>query len=330
MIFDKSISYDLNPLSMPRLDSDECYHDLQDILVRQIDESTGVVRFTDILDYSKKSNLSISEVNDLLNEYYDMGIVAIVNETKFYMNDEYQLAVLESVNTIPIQIDSLGIDEEFSELLEYCILQDLENGNTDYTDQLLLETGVVANLNTANQVVSDIKANAIDGIKHVGSQALSKGGGLLKTLATTAGNYLDTHDNFATRFVNKQIDTKGQGAANWAAGKVDSAIKSGQEALEKKGGEWLKDKAQKVGIGALLATFANSINNMTNQENMTSNNPSVLQKVLNSLKQMYDRLMGHKENAPPQQQSVIQNLLNKASNGMKNLEAKLKLVGGQK
>ena len=80
MIFDKSISYDLNPLSMPRLNNDECYHDIQDVLVRQINESIGVVRFTDILDYSKKSNLSISEVSDLLNEYYDMDIVAIVNE----------------------------------------------------------------------------------------------------------------------------------------------------------------------------------------------------------------------------------------------------------
>ena len=330
MIFDKSISYDLNPLSMPRLNNDECYHDIQDILVRQINESTGVVRFTDILDYSKKSNLPISEVSDLLNEYYDMDIISIVNEVKFYMNDEYQLAVLESVNVIPMQVDSLGIDKEFSELLEYCILQDLENGTTEYTDQLFLETGIVGNLNNVNNFVSDIKANAIDGIKHIGSQALNKGGGMLKTLATKAGDYLDSHDNFATRFVNKHIDTNGQGLAGKAANKVDELIKSGQEGLEKKGGEWLKDKAQKVGIGALIATAANTINNMTNQENMTSNNPSILQKVLNSLKSMYDRLMGHKENAPVQQQSVIQNLLNKAQNGMKSIEAKLKLVGGQK
>ena len=181
-----------------------------------------------------------------------------------------------------------------------------------------------------NNLISNIKANAIDGIKHYGTQALNKGGGMLKTLATKAGDYLDSHDNFATRFVNKHIDTNGQGLAGMAANKVDGWIKSGQEGLEKKGGEWLKDKAQKVGIGALIATAANPINNMTNQENMTSNNPSILQKVLNSLKSMYDRLMGHKENAPAQQQSVIQNLLNKAQNGMKSIEAKLKLVGGQK
>lgn len=333
MIFDRSVSYDLNPLSMPRLNNDECYNDIQDILVRQIDESTGVVRFTDILDYSKKSNLHISEVSDLLREYYDMDLVGIINETKMTMNEEYQMAVIEAMNYMPLQIDSIGIDEEFSELLEYCIIMDLENNNTEYTDQLFIETGIIGNLDGLS-MISNAKDNVISGVKHYGSQALSKGAGLLKSMAgkvlNPIGNYLDTHDNVATRFINDKIDTGGQKLSNWATGHINNLVDKGQNALETKGKDFLKNAAQKVGIGAIIATAANTINNLTNQENMTSNNPSVLQRVLNSLKQMYERLMGQKDNATPQQQGVFSNLMNKLSNGMKSVEAKLKLVGGQK
>lgn len=332
MIFDKSISYDLNPLSMPRLDSNECEVDIKNILVRQVNESTGVVRFSDILDYSKKSNLSISEVTELLSEYYDMGIVAVVNEIKLNSDDDYQLAVLESVNIIPLQIDSLGIDEEFSELLEYCILMDLENGNTEYTDQLFLETGIVSQLDHANNVVSDAKANVIDGVQHYGGQVIGKVGGFLKNIVGAAankfGNYMDTHDNVATRFINSKIDAGGQKLSNIASDKIDQLVGKGQDWLANKGTTILKDKAQKLTIGAVLGMAAKSLNNLTNQENMTSNNPSVLQRVLNSLKQMYDKLMGHKENTPPQQQNVVQNLLNKCQTAMKNIQAKYKLVGG--
>lgn len=330
MIFDRSISYDLNPLSMPRLNNDECYNDIQDILVRQIDESTGVVRFTDILDYSKKSNLSIYEVNNLLREYYDMDLVGIINEVKMNINEEYQIAVVEAMNYMPLQIDSIGIDEEFSELLEYCIIMDLENNTTEYTDQLFIETGIIGNLNG----LIDVKDNVISGIQQYGSQALSKGAGLLKSMAgkvlNPIGNYLDTHDNVATRFINDKIDTGGQKLSNWATGHINNLVDKGQNALETKGKDFLKNAAQKVGIGAIIATAANTINNLTNQENMTSNNPSVLQRVLNSLKQMYERLMGQKDNATPQQQGLVSNLMNKLSNGMKSVEAKLKLVGGQK
>lgn len=332
MIFDRSISYDLNPLSMPRLNNDECYNDIQDILVRQIDESTGVVRFTDILDYSKKSNLHISEVNDLLREYYDMDLVGIINEIKMTTNEEYQMAVIEAMNYMPLQIDSIGIDEEFSELLEYCIIMDLENNTTEYTDQLLIDSGIIGNLNDLNTMVGNISQNSIAGIQHIGTQGLAKGASLLKNLAgkvlNPIGNYLDTHDNAATRFVNSKIDAGGQKLANMAKDQIDNFVGKGQDWLENKGTEILKDKAQKLTIGAGLGILAKNLNNLTTQENMTSNNPSVLQRVFNSLKQMYDRLMGNKENAPPQQQNMIQNLLNKCQTAMKNIQAKFKLAGG--
>ena len=173
MIFDKRMAYDINPLSMPRLSPYENYSSI-DVLVRKINEDTGVIRFSNLLDFARSQDIDLITAGNTLCENYGLrNYITIVNEEKFYRNNSYRQSILESYRYIPMQMEYADYDVLYYNILEQVILEDIQY-NTNTTD-ILLETGVVNPINGINYTLSQAQDSAIDtadGVKSKLGQAV--------------------------------------------------------------------------------------------------------------------------------------------------------------
>ena len=314
MIFDKTMSYSLNSLSIPRIYQE---YSSTDISIRKIDEATGVIRFSNLLDYAKNNELDLITAGRNICESYGLSkYIAIVNDEKFYMNPSYRKAVLESYKIIPMHLESIGYNIYFYNLLEYCIDYDIKH-NTYYTDNLL-ENDYINGFNDMNAQLSSDKKTAKDVLgwfTGLFGRAGDKISGFIGNQAVDAVN-----NALGTNKVSQAIASNADRIARNA---VSSAIKGGVDEVNNAAAPYLKGAAVTAAIGGGLAVLNNTINNLTNNENMGSHNPGVITKTLNALKKCLGTLTGRQQNAPAGQRGIISRLIAKVKNAIAYLGRKV-------
>lgn len=314
MIFNKIMSYDINPLSMPRLYPNETYN-TQDVLVRKIREDTGVIRFSNIIDFARSQSIDVSKAGRIICESHGLeNCVTIVNEEKFYLNESYRQAVIESINFIPMQLEQASYNVPFSILLEYCIDTDIMNNNTNCTE-ILLEIEAVEGLNDFNQGVSNTITNQGDFFGSIKNKITSKVGGWLGRKASGfINNYLGDEAN-----QDKIAEKVGQVTKKATDQVVGNIADSARDAAS----PYLKGAMVTAAAGGLLAVLNNTVHTLTDNENLNSDNPGVLSRTFNSLKNCMNTLLGRQQTAPQGQQGIIARLIQKVKNALSYLGKKV-------
>lgn len=309
MFFSKDMAYDLNPLSLPRLQQNELYN-IPDVLVRKINENVGVIRFSDILSIAKKNLMSPEEAGyNIIREHGLHDYVSIVNESKFYSNEDYEQAVLESVHKIRLQFDThIGYDEELFDLLNEAVYYDILNNTTDHLDYIL-ETGLMDGLNDVNHELS-----------HDQRQAAAEIDNATNTIAGKVGKVAQNHVlSTADKWIGQNkpvVDTAAKKIGEKFAQGTEIAMKHGRSVLKNKIDHYTK-KTLLIGGGAALATILKKqVRNLTSQETMNSNDPGVLKRSYNALKRILGRLTNREKYCSPKQRGIISSLIYKIKHAL--------------
>lgn len=316
ILFNKNTSYNLNPLSMPRLRQDELY-DIPNVIVRKINESLGVIRFADIIDIAQKNGMTLVEAGQSIIRSHGLeDYVAIVNEDKMYSNDKYYNAVIDSCKYINMQLESSKtIDTSF---LEEYINEDIENGNTDNLDIILNETGAVAGLNDFNRTTSaDVRQGmlrASNTAKSIKDKVFHWGAKKVLGMADSAlqGDNADKAAKIGNT-IGKQV----------VGGVIKGAADAASDELAKVG-----RKAAAVGIlGGGMYVLKNQFMNLTNQERynrIKRERPFIIKRWLMALKRLLSRLLFRRKKAPQQQQGIITSMISKVHSKISDLSKSLK------
>lgn len=322
MIFNKNMSYNINPLSMPRLyDS----YNISDVLVRKLDEHTGVIRFSNILDYARNNNIGIYEAgNTICREHGLENYISIVNELKMYTNPSYKQAVLENYKIIPMQLESIGYDEELCNLLEYNIDIDIYN-DTYNTDIILNELHSLAGWNQANNTISTGFYNTVDSIRAIPDKVAGAIAGKIKS---AVGNKIVSSVDSALSDPAKQ-DKLADSLRNVGSKLAGGAVKGAFDDTKTSVAPYLKGAAATAAIGGGLYVLNNQINNLTNNEAIKTKNPGIIARIINALKRCFNSLLGRQKVAPSNQQGIIARLINKVKNAIRYFGRKVGLISNE-
>lgn len=319
MIFNKSIAYDMNALSIPRLYDADSRFGLNDVLVRKINETTGVVRFSELIDISRSVNCSLLESANNLSGLYGLDIVYIVNEAKLY-NNTYRNAVLETYHLLPMQLENVGIDIECYNLLEQAIEQDIYNNSTYYTDYILEGIEQLNDLNVAATAAGQDVGDAAE----TGKSVLGKVAGKIKS--AVAGHIVDALDDNLKD--PKKVEQISQSANKFTKNAVKGAIKGATDGIKSEFGSAAKKAAVATAALGTFAIINRQVKNLTNNENINTKDPGRIAKTMNSLKRIWSNLSQKRSYAPPQQQGIITRLINKIKHFIYILGRKLGLSHG--
>ena len=310
MIFTKNDSYDLNPLSMPRLQQDELYN-IPDVLVRKINENVGVIRFSDILEIARKNNMSILEAGyNIIRDHGIHGFVAVVNENRMLIDDSYYLAVLESCKHINMQYgSSLDRDIFLQSLIEEDIISDTNNLD------IILESGAYSGVNDANRHISS-------DMKQVSTQA----GGFFNRMGQKVKNWGVSK---ALGFIddglrgNNTVEKVAKSGQNLGHTLGKNVVKGFGDEVSKTASKWGTRAATLAAAGGGLYIFRKQLNNLTNQERMgriKTKKAFFLKRWLLKLKEMLARLIRRRKTAPPSQQSKLSNMIARVQNKIHSLQ----------
>lgn len=322
MIFDKRMAYDINPLSLPRLSPYENYSSI-DVLVRKINEDTGVIRFSNLLDFARSQDIDLITAGNTLCEDYGLrNYITIVNEEKFYRNNSYRQSILESYKEIPMQMEYVDYDVLYYNLLEQAILEDIYY-NTNTID-ILLETGVVNFNNDINYTLSNVQSTGQETISDM-KQNIKHGLFVspIKWFLNKADENLTQQDidNFESI-----LSRKTQNLGSRAAAEV---IRGGATGTKRAVMPYVKGAALAAIVGGGLYTLNRQVNNLTDNERLketvAKNNPNVLRRLSNSLNKCLTSLLVRKRSAPPERQGIISRLINKIQNAIAYLARKVGL-----
>lgn len=317
MIFDKRMAYDINPLSLPRLSPYENYSSI-DVLVRKINEDTGVIRFSNLLDFARSQDIDlITAGNTLCEEYGLRNYITIVNEEKFYRNNSYRQSILESYKEIPMQMEYVDYDVLYYNLLEQAILEDIYY-NTNTTD-ILLETGVVNFNNDLNYTLSHTQDTASDIASSFKDKLVQ---GLLISPIKGVLNLADKH--LTPEQMDKVTQTVSQKTENMSQKVGAALVRGGKNGVKTSVKPYLKGAAAAAVVGGGLYTLNRQINNLTNPNNIKKK-PNVIRRILNSLKRILSSLFSRRKASPPQQQGIISRLISKVKNSIEYLTRKIGL-----
>lgn len=319
MIFNKSIAYDMNALSIPRLYDADSRFGLNDVLVRKINETTGVVRFSELIDISRSVNCSLLESANNLSGLYGLDIVYIVNEAKLY-NNTYRNAVLETYHLLPMQLENVGIDIECYNLLEQAIEQDIYNNSTYYTEYILEGIEQLNDLNVAATAAGQDVGDAAE----TGKSVLGKVAGKIKS--AVAGHIVDALDDNLND--PKKVEQISQSANKFTKNAVKGAIKGATDGIKSEFGSAAKKAAVATAALGTFAIINRQVKNLTNNENINTKDPGRIAKTMNSLKRIWSKLSQKRSYAPPQQQGIITRLINKIKHFIYILGRKLGLSHG--
>lgn len=314
MIFDKRMSYDLNPLSLPRLSPYENYSSI-DVLVRKINEDTGVIRFSNLLDFARSQDIDLITAGNTLCENYGLkNYITIINEEKLYRNNSYRQSILESYRDIPMQMEYANYDILYYNVLEQAILEDIQyNSNTI---DILLETGIMDFMNDFNYSASHAKDTAIETAQDTKSRLGQFIAAPIKALLNKADESLTPEQmNKVTEKVSQKTEKMGQKVG-------ESLVRGGAKGVKASVKPYLKGAAAAAVIGGGLYTLNRQVNNLTNPNNMKKK-PNILRRILNALKRILSSLFSRKKASPPQQQGIISRLITKVQNSIAYLTRKV-------
>ena len=140
MIFKKSNVMDFNPeVSLPRLTQEETQYTPDKIILREAGNDK-VLRFSDLYNYAKYNNKSIQEsVTDIERENHIANPVFVVNETQYYLDEDYRNAVSDLSVFSKLMFDSNPESGLIYNAMMEAVDYSLENDNTDLLDAVIEE-----------------------------------------------------------------------------------------------------------------------------------------------------------------------------------------------
>lgn len=333
MVVERTLAFDLNSLSLPRLLQEEVEVDLNRIPIMTLESGDTVVRFADLYDLSKQLSIPCSEAMELLREDHAIkgGFYAVVLETRFYDDRGYQQAVLESSSSTPMLIKSAGIDEDFDRFLAECIEQDLYMGTTEQLDALceFLDMGELGMENkSVTATIDNVKAGVKGWFaKKLGSVAREVGPSIASKGIEVAEGMVDKHlgeGNNADQTGDKVAQFLGNTAEKAGKVVVDKAAQGMRQAAL----PHIRNALLAGGGLAIAGITKNQLDNLTNQEAIANANPGMAARMMNSLKGMLNTLVGKQQQASgnPQQQGLISRMIEKVKNAIRALGRKVGLV----
>ena len=131
MIFKKSNVMDFNlEVSLPRLTQEETQYTSDKIILREAGNNK-VLRFSDLYNYAKYNNKSIQEsVTDIERENHIANPVFVVNETQYYLDEDYRNAVSDLSVFSKLMFDSNPESGLIYNAMMEAVDYSLENNNT--------------------------------------------------------------------------------------------------------------------------------------------------------------------------------------------------------
>ena len=140
MIFKKFDVMDFNPeVSLPRLTQEETQYTSDKIILREAGNNK-VLRFSDLYNYAKYNNKSIQEsVIDIEKENNITNPVFVVNETQYYLDEDYRNAVYDLSVFNKLMFDSNPESGLIYNAMMEAVDYSLENDNTDLLDAVIEE-----------------------------------------------------------------------------------------------------------------------------------------------------------------------------------------------
>ena len=327
MQVDRTLSYDFNCLSLPRLLQEEVEVDLKRIPMMETDNGEVVVRFADLCDLSSRLELGIREAFELLKDDHAIKqpMYAIVLEERFYDDYSYQRAVLEEGWDVPILIKGAGTDEGLDEALVECVEDGLYYGNTEKLDSLCeLFSNLFGLAGDAGVEHKNIGAALDNAKQRFGNWVGNKVGGVVKNIGGKIAN--GAMDQIEKRLGNaSDLPDKAGKLAEKVANKV---VEKGANAARAKAWSYLRNALIAGGGMAIAGVAKNQFNNLTNQEEIANASPGMAAKMMNSLKNMLGILTGKQQQMAgnPQQQGIISRMIAKIKNAIHALAKKVGLA----
>ena len=140
MIFKKSNVMDFNlEVSLPRLTQEETQYTSDKIILREAGNNK-VLRFSDLYNYAKYNNKSIQEsVTDIERENHIANPVFVVNETQYYLDEDYRNAVSDLSVFSKLMFDSNPESGLIYNAMMEAVDYSLENNNTSLLDAVIEE-----------------------------------------------------------------------------------------------------------------------------------------------------------------------------------------------
>lgn len=327
MQVDKTLAFDFNCLSLPRLLQEEVEVDLNRIPMRETLDGDVLVRFADLYDLSSRLGIGIHEAFELLKEDHAIKqpMYAVVLEERFYEDYPYQRAVLEEGWDIPILVKSAGTDKQLDEVLMECVEDGLYYGNTEKLESLCELFGNLFGLSNGN---AGVEANSIgatiDNVKqNVGNWIHDKVSGGLRNLG---GHLMNGAVEQGKKWMdNPEIQEKVGQFAQKTAGTIAG---KGAEGIRQAVWPYVRNFLLGAGAAGVAGIASNQLNNMTNQENQDTNNPGTIARMMNSMKSMLGSLNQQQQAAAgnPQQQGLIRRMIEKIKNSIRALGRKVGLT----
>ena len=140
MIFKKSNVMDFNlEVSLPRLTQEETQYTSDKIILREAGNNK-VLRFSDLYNYAKYNNKSIQEsVTDIERVNHIANPVFVVNETQYYLDEDYRNAVSDLSVFSKLMFDSNPESGLIYNAMMEAVDYSLENNNTSLLDAVIEE-----------------------------------------------------------------------------------------------------------------------------------------------------------------------------------------------
>ena len=334
----RSLAFDLNSLSLPRLLQEEIEVGLDRIPLVETESGDTMVRFSDLYELSKHLTIPCSEALELLREDHAIkgDVYAVVLETRFYDDRGYQRAVLEASHSTPIVIKGAGTDDWFDQVLQECIEEDLYMGSTERFDSLCELFGNFFGLMGDAGVEGKSIGAALDNAKaRFGNWAGEKVGAAVRNVGPAAAalgmdyaqrkaeSWLGEGNN-AQQATDKIADFLGNAGEKGAKAFVNKAAQAAR------GAAWphVRNALATAGGLAVAGIAKNQLDNLTNQEAIAKAQPGMAARMMNSLKNVLAKLTGQQQAAAgnPQQQGLISRMIEKVKNAIRALGRKVGLV----
>lgn len=324
MIFKEQIINDSFILDeLPILEKNDNYFSPKNILIIESRFENNTINFSDVYDISKYNDTYILEtISDIIDSHQELNnVVFLVNELKYYNNNNYRKAVLEVVEYYPTQFYKLNYETFFNNLLESIIENDIINGNTKNIDMLLSEGEFFNNI----------------------SNMISGG---LNNIGTTIHNFntqVEKQGEKISNFLNKSTTEKTMQVGNYLLGKLDD-----HPELKKSVSNFMSEKSAKT-AGELLNTAKNSFKNTLDNgiantikntnlgtllggaigagsaliahapENATNAATNKLSSIKNAITQKISSLFNLQKDAPPEKKGIISQLIAKLKKMLSSL-----------
>lgn len=316
MRFNPNTNFNYNLTNLPILEFNNEYFCPEDMCVMEsIDHKNYYLRFNDVYRLARYNNYSITEaVNDIIDCHREIDTVPIllVNEYTYYIDDEYKQSVLENIEDIPMQFESIDVPRIFGNILNECIEADIYNNTTYNTDYVLLEF-----LDAINKAFTNVSKNITSGMDTAASKAGQLSDDVSNSVATGAQKYLNKGLDFVQQHAPGIAEKFG---GTFGKNMVDSAIGSARDVIGKQVNSNTVKAAGAAGLGAAILGIRKLLGNADSAQDGPI---AGLKSIVNQVKGKIQQVTGMQKSAPAEQQGILSQLLEKLKKALSSLMSKI-------